>query len=227
MPPKAPLIASPRLRDAALGAGMLALLAGSLALAWGVTGVPVLPPPPPPSPERVDLDGVSITLPWAWQLETERGDAARGAKQWIFANTASSAERLRVFQFVVHPEAEPRHVLNFLVRSQLLVTRLVVKQGATPPRDIVDVQTRHGEAIETLFPIARSANVPTPTQLHAVRLFTTDRKRYWLLQLTDQISRESHTAQAEAGHREQLRKIADTLAPLLPADAQRDDAPLQ
>ena len=63
MPPKAPLIASPRLRDAALGAGMLALLAGSLALAWGVTGVPVLPPPPPPSPERVDLDGVSITLP--------------------------------------------------------------------------------------------------------------------------------------------------------------------
>ncbi|MEM7625892.1 MAG: hypothetical protein AAF333_09705 [Planctomycetota bacterium] len=211
MPPKTSLISSAPLRSAVIGGGMLALLFGSLALAWGLTGAPVIPPRGP-EPDRLELGGVSITLPSAWQLESESSTPNGALRQWYFNNSVSSAERLRVFRFAVEPQAEPRQALEFLVNSQVVIAGLSRQQAQQILSKSTEVQTPVGEALDTQFTAARIARVRTSPQLHAVRLFTPDRKRYWLFQLTDQIPQENLTQQTKQGHQEQLRRIADTLS---------------
>lgn len=210
MSPKDSIVATPGLRSAIIGSVMIALLASLMGLAWGMTGAPLLPPRPP-EPPRAEFKGVSLALPSAWALESSHQSVGEGLTQWYFQNTVSRAERLRVFRFNVEPEADPRQVLGFLVKSQLLVAGLAVNQGAQLPIQVSEVSVEWGEALDTIFTIQRNSSIQTSPQLHAARLFTPDRKQYWLFQLTDQIARENRTRQAELGHQEQLRRIVDTL----------------
>lgn len=210
MPSKPPLISSAPLRSAVIGGGMLTLLFGSLALAWGLTGAPISPPQTP-EPERFDMGGLNVALPSAWQLESVVPGADNEPRRWYFVNTVSPAERLRIELYTTPVAVEPEQVLKALILQQRLVAGLIFNRAETPPLPVQAVAMEDGEALDTYFAIERNARVQTSPQLHAIRLFTPDRKQFWLFHLTDQVSRENFSPQVESGHREQLRRIADTL----------------
>ena len=210
MAAKKPLIASPALRSLFIGAAMLGLFLGSLTLAWGLTGAPILPPSAA-EPQRFGFEGVEVAVPWAWQLESVVAGVDKRPRRWDFVNSASPAERLRVERYETTAPVEPQLVLNTLITQQRLVAGLIFNRNEADPLPVGVVNTETGEALETFFAIERRARVQTSPQLHAVWLYTPDRRRYWLLHLTDQVPRERFSPQVESGHREQLRRIADTL----------------
>lgn len=210
MPKGNPLIRSEAVRSLMIGASMVALLTGSLALAWGLTGVPILPPRSP-EPDRFEAGPVSVVIPSAWQLESVAAGADQQPRRWYFVNAVSPAERLRIERYETPTAIDPQQVLNALMIQQQLVAGLIFNRGETKPIAAQTITMDQGEAIDTFFAIERNSRVQTSPQLHAVRLFTPDRKRYWLFHLIDQVPRERYTPQVEAGHREQLRRIANTL----------------
>lgn len=212
-----PVISSPRLRTWVVAAAMLGLLVGSLALAWGLTGAPVLPPGPP-AENRVAIDDASIGLPGAWVLDTAASRPVGNAPIWEFGNSASPAERLRVVRLRTEQELDPLQAMGQVIPQLIAGRRFIVTTDTPAPwrGEVQDVEA--GDLVEMRFSTQRWTQTSTSPQLHAVALFTPDRHNFWVFQLTDQVPAEQWARKLEDGHREQLRKLIETVEFPRPAE---------
>ncbi len=206
MPPKDSIIPSPLMRSAVIGGLMLLLLAGSLALSWGLTGAPLRPPGVPMAP-AVPIGGATLSLPGAWGLESAVVQEGNPFSQWAFVNQASPAERLRVVRFTATEPTDPQQLLGKFVLPQLVAGRRMTVTPDTGPVAGDREQTEWGDTIDLRFSTVRLTKVTTAPQLHAVRLLSPDQKNFWVFQLTDQVPAEQWNRGLESSHLEQLQRM--------------------
>lgn len=206
-----PLVSSSLVRSMVVGVVMWALLAGSLALAWGVTGASWRPPTAPPR-VVVPIGGATLPLPGAWAMEGKSEAAGQPYVLWTFVNQASPAERMRVIRFSTTEPTDPGPVLGKLVLPQLVAGRMLKMSSDGPPLRYERGPSEGGEVIDLIFSTQRISNVATSPQLHAVRMLTPDRRNFWVFQLTNQVQAETWSRSLEIGHLEQLRRLLKDFA---------------
>lgn len=178
---------SPFGRTVWLGGLMLLLFVGSLLLAWTLTGAPLRDPTPLP-PHTVTLAGATVNLPASWGLETSRVSDDGSAGDWFFVNTARPSERLRVLRLTASPQASVQQIASQVLPRMVGARRLI----NAPSYEVANLGS--GQKLEMIFSLQRLTSVASAAgaspQISAVIVVTPDQQRFWLFQLTDQISRE-------------------------------------
>ncbi|MEM6458933.1 MAG: hypothetical protein AAF710_06035 [Planctomycetota bacterium] len=215
MPRQVLFVNSPLARAAVVAVLMWGLLAGSLVVAWAVTGAPLLPPGLAPRVTHT-LGGATLALPERWALEGERaaGPGVPALKE--FVNRTSPGERLRAAYFTTSEPADAEQLLGRLVLPQLVAGRVLLVSPGDPPWRRVASDDPTGRTLELVFSTRRAAAVATAPQLHAVRLVSPDRRRFWVYQLTEQVARERWSRDREVV---QMRRLRDLLADVAYPDA--------
>ncbi|MEM9881380.1 MAG: hypothetical protein AAF800_00495 [Planctomycetota bacterium] len=215
MPRQVLFVNSPLARAAVVAVLMWGLLAGSLLVARAVTGAPLLPPGMAPRVEH-GLGGVTLPLPERWVLEAERPAApgVPGLKE--FVNRTSPGERLRAAYFATPEPTDAEQLLGELVLPQLVAGRVVLVSPGDPPWRRVESDDPTGRTLDLVFSTRRAAAVATAPQLHAVRLVSPDRRRFWVYQLTEQVARERWSRPREVL---QVRRLRELLADVTYPDA--------
>ncbi|MEM8738969.1 MAG: hypothetical protein AAGG38_10910 [Planctomycetota bacterium] len=221
MPRKPLLILSPTGRSAAIAVLMLALLAGSLGLAWALTGAPLVPPGPPP-PTAHDLGGATLELPPTWVADPAAARPDANPARWVFINTASPGERLSVWYLRSPESIEPAQVLGQAVQSSIAGKHFVVAPDSPERFRLSEQPAGPGMVMEIVFSSQRATRTSSGAspEVQAMILVTADRQDYWVYRFTDQVPQERWVRDLEDRQLERLRhwvgSAADAPAKMAP-----------
>ncbi|MEO1235169.1 MAG: hypothetical protein AAFX76_00115 [Planctomycetota bacterium] len=208
---KAPLIASPAGRSAAVAVLMLGLLAGSLGLSSWLTGAKWMGGAGP-EPVRASIGGATLELPGTWVFDDEASTPGGASPRWSFVNTTAPAQRLTVWRLTFAEPVEPTQVIGRAVASSMVRRSVRVTPEERRPFRLNDRSpslSRGGALVDLVFTSQRIAQAPTPPELNAIAVFTPDRRRYWVYRFTNPVPVERWDRQMEAEHLERLRRWVD------------------
>jgi hypothetical protein len=200
-------ILPPPLRSIVLQLLMVGLLAGSVGLAYAVTGAP-----PRASagqtPARTTLGEMSLDLPAAWAFD-HAAEPQPGIQLWELINRAAVGQRLRVLRVQTAEPPTAGQLLGALVITPLRNQgRVFLVQGEGDAMLRRYPPAEHSDSLMDLSFSTRLINrTATSPQLNAVQLIQVEPTVSWIFQLSEQVTTESWSRPRESALLEQLRRL--------------------